>query len=217
MLTTGKARTAFALEKEPESVRDRYGRGKWGQSVLLSRRLIEAGVRFVHVQWPREPGDLSSSAPLWDTHANNDKRVKSILCPQFDVGFSALIEDLDARGLLDETLVVATGEFGRTPKFNANGGRDHWGPVFSFALAGAGLSSRATLRRQRFERRVSPLRTHPPASAWPPQSSICWASATTRRCSTATDDQHTSATANRSINYWATPRQPQLDDKQPDW
>ena len=141
VLTTGKARTAFALEKEPESVRDRYGRGKWGQSVLLSRRLIEAGVRFVHVQWPREPGDLSSSAPMWDTHANNDKRVKSILCPQFDVGFSALIEDLDARGLLDETLVVATGEFGRTPKFNANGGRDHWGPVFSFALAGAGLST----------------------------------------------------------------------------
>jgi hypothetical protein len=141
VLTTGKARTAFSLEKEPESVRDRYGRGKWGQSVLLARRLIEAGVRFVHVQWPREPGDLSSSAPLWDTHANNDKRVKSILCPQFDVGFSALIEDLEARGLLDETLVVATGEFGRTPKFNANGGRDHWGPVFSFALAGAGLST----------------------------------------------------------------------------
>ena len=67
VLTTGKARKAFALDKEPDTVRDRYGRGKWGQSVLLARRLIEAGVRFVHVQWPREPGDLSSGAPMWDT------------------------------------------------------------------------------------------------------------------------------------------------------
>ena len=140
VLTTGRARQAFAMDQEPDAVRDRYGRGKWGQSVLLARRLIEAGVRFVHVQWPREPGDLSSGAPMWDTHAHNDRRVKSILCPQFDVGFSALLEDLDSRGLLDETLVVVTGEFGRTPKFNANGGRDHWGPVFSFALAGAGIS-----------------------------------------------------------------------------
>lgn len=141
VLTTGKARDAFKLDQEPDSLRDRYGRGKWGQSVLLARRLIEAGVRFVHVQWPREPGDLSSGAPMWDTHAKNDSRVKSVLCPQFDVGFSALMEDLDARGLLEETLVVVTGEFGRTPRFNANGGRDHWGPVFSFALAGAGLST----------------------------------------------------------------------------
>lgn len=140
ILTTGKARAAFAIEEESAKVRDRYGNGKWGQSVLLARRLIEAGVRFVHVQWPREPGDLSSSFPTWDTHAQNDKRVKDVLCPQFDVSFSALIEDLDARGLLDETLVVAAGEFGRTPKFNAQGGRDHWGPVFSIALAGAGIS-----------------------------------------------------------------------------
>jgi len=140
VLTTGRARAAFAIDKEPVAVRDRYGRGKWGQSVLLARRLIEAGVRFVHVQWPREPGDLASGAPTWDTHAKNNARVKSVLCPQFDVGFSALIEDLETRGLLDETLVVAAGEFGRTPKFNAQGGRDHWGHVFSLALAGAGIS-----------------------------------------------------------------------------
>ena len=140
ILTTGQAREAFAIDQEPAKVRDRYGRGKWGQSVLLARRLIEAGVRFVHVQWPREPGDLSSNAPTWDTHAKNNPRVKNILCPQFDVGFTALIEDLDARGLLDETLVVAAGEFGRTPKFNPQGGRDHWGHVFSLALAGAGIS-----------------------------------------------------------------------------
>ena len=97
-------------------------------------------MRFVHVQWPREPGDLSSNRPTWDTHADNNNRVKNVLCPQFDVGFTALVEDLSDRGLLDETLVVAVGEFGRTPKFNGAGGRDHWGPVFSCALAGAGIS-----------------------------------------------------------------------------
>ena len=140
VLTTGRAREAFDLDKEPEALRDRYGRGKWGQSVLLARRLIESGVRFVHVQWPREPGDLSSNRPMWDTHADNNNRVKDVLCPQFDVSFTALIEDLEDRGLLDETLVVAVGEFGRTPNFNAAGGRDHWGPVFSGALAGAGIS-----------------------------------------------------------------------------
>ena len=140
ILTSGKARSAFSIEREPAKLRDRYGRGKWGQSVLLARRLIEAGVRFVHVQWPREPGALRSNRPTWDTHADNNKRVKDVLCPQFDVGFSALLEDLQERGLLEETLVVAVGEFGRTPKFNAQGGRDHWGPVFSCALAGAGIS-----------------------------------------------------------------------------
>lgn len=139
-LTTGKARTAFDLTQEAAAVRDSYGWGKWGQSVLTARRLIEAGVRFVHVQWPREPGDMTSSAPMWDTHANNNPRVKDVLCPQFDVAFSALIHDLEDRGLLDETLVVVAGEFGRTPKFNAAGGRDHWGHVFSIALAGAGVS-----------------------------------------------------------------------------
>jgi len=140
ILTTGKAREAFAIQEETSKIRERYGNGKWGQSVLLARRLIEAGVRFVHVNWPREPGDLTSSFPTWDTHAQNDRRVKDVLCPQFDMGFSALIEDLEERGLLDETLVVAAGEFGRTPKFNPQGGRDHWGPVFSIALAGAGIS-----------------------------------------------------------------------------
>ncbi len=140
LMTSGKAREAFAIEKEPDALRDRYGRNRWGQCVLLARRLIESGVRLVHVQWPREPGDNAVDNPLWDTHAQNADRVEDVLCPQFDVGFSALIEDLDARGLLDETLVVAVGEFGRTPKINGNGGRDHWGPVFSCALAGAGIS-----------------------------------------------------------------------------
>jgi hypothetical protein len=139
LLTSGRAREAFDLDREPPRVRDRYGRGKWGQCVLLGRRLIEAGARLVHVNWPREDGDSAIDNPMWDTHAQNADRLQDVLCPQFDIGFTALIEDLDRRGLLAETLVVAIGEFGRTPKINANGGRDHWGHVFSFVLAGAGI------------------------------------------------------------------------------
>ena len=139
LLTSGRARKAFAIGEEPDAVRDRYGRNRWGQCVLLARRLIESGVRLVHVNWPREPGDNAVDNPLWDTHAQNHDRLEDVLCPIFDVGFSALIEDLDQRGLLEETLVVAIGEFGRTPKINAKAGRDHWGPVFSFAMAGAGI------------------------------------------------------------------------------
>ena len=139
LLTSGKARAAFDVEREPAALRDRYGRTQWGQCVLLARRLVEAGVRLVHVNWCREGGDTAIDNPMWDTHAQNGDRVKEVLCPQFDVGFTALIEDLEQRGLLSETLVVAVGEFGRTPKINSNGGRDHWGPVFSFALAGAGI------------------------------------------------------------------------------
>ena len=141
LLTSGSARTAFALDQESPALRDRYGRGKWSQSVLLARRLIEAGVRMVFVNWPREPGDLSSPNPLWDTHAANNKRMKEVMCPQLDQGFTALLEDLEVRGLLDETLVVAVGEMGRTARFNAAGGRDHWGGVFSFVMAGAGISA----------------------------------------------------------------------------
>ncbi|MGD9722471.1 MAG: DUF1501 domain-containing protein [Pirellulales bacterium] len=139
LLTSGQARDAFAVRQEPERVRARYGKNRWGQCVLLARRLIEAGVRLVHVNWPRDPGDTAVDNPLWDTHAQNADRLEDVLCPMFDVAYSALIEDLDQRGLLDETLVVAVAEFGRTPKINKYGGRDHWGHVFSFALAGAGI------------------------------------------------------------------------------
>ncbi len=144
LLTSGTARRAFRISEEPSGVRDRYGRNRWGQCVLLARRLVEAGVRLVHVQWPREPGDNAVDNPLWDTHAQNADRLEDVLCPMFDVGYSALIEDLEQRGLLDETLVVAIGEFGRTPKINAKGGRDHWGAVFSCVLAGAGISGGQT-------------------------------------------------------------------------
>lgn len=140
LVTSGKAKEAFDLSREPAELRDRYGRHTWGQSCLLARRLIEAGVRLVHVNWPREPGDTAVDNPLWDTHALNADRLQDVLCPIFDVTFAALLDDLSERGLLSETLVVAVGEFGRTPKINALGGRDHWGPVFDCALAGAGIA-----------------------------------------------------------------------------
>jgi uncharacterized protein (DUF1501 family) len=101
--------------------------------------LIEAGVRLVHVNWAREPGDSAVDNPMWDTHAQNADRLQDALCPMFDVSFDALLDDLADRGLLAETLVVVVGEFGRTPRINKQGGRDHWGHVFSMALAGAGI------------------------------------------------------------------------------
>ncbi|MGE3804246.1 MAG: DUF1501 domain-containing protein [Gemmataceae bacterium] len=140
LMTSNAARTAFDVRAEPAKVRERYGKNRWGQCLLLARRLIEAGVRLVHVGWPREPGDNAVDNPMWDTHARNADRMEDVLAPIFDVGFTALIDDLNERGLLDETLVVAVGEFGRTPKINGKGGRDHWGSVFSCVLAGAGIA-----------------------------------------------------------------------------
>jgi hypothetical protein len=139
LLRSRQARLAFDLEREPPAVRDRYGRHKFGQSVLLARRLIEAGVALVQVNWPRERGDMTTNNPCWDTHSKNSDRLKTALMPPWDLAFSALLEDLSARGMLDETLVVSMGEFGRTPKINDGGGRDHWGGVFSLALAGGGV------------------------------------------------------------------------------
>ena len=141
VLLSGPARAAFDLGRESDKLREFYGRNKFGQSLLLARRLVEAGVRFVQVNWPREPGDLSVGNPLWDTHFDNTGRCRDTLCPMFDLGFSTLIDDMDQRGLLAETLIVVLGDFGRTPKINANGGRDHWGPVMSGVLAGAGVAT----------------------------------------------------------------------------
>jgi hypothetical protein len=139
LLRSSQARQAFDLDREPPTVRDRYGRHKFGQSVLLARRLVEAGVSLVQVNWPREKGDMTVGNPVWDTHAKNSERLKTALMPPMDQAYSALLEDLEQRGLLGETLVVWAGEFGRTPKINGAGGRDHWGHVFSVALAGGGV------------------------------------------------------------------------------
>ncbi len=138
LVQSGAARRAFRLEEEPESLRDRYGRNRWGQSVLLARRLVESGVSFIQVNWTRMPGDTTDS-PAWDTHNKNAERLKNHLMPIMDAAYATLLEDLAERGLLDSTLVVWAGEFGRTPRHNGGGGRDHWGHVFSGALAGAGI------------------------------------------------------------------------------
>ncbi len=138
VLSSSAARRAFQLGQEPDIVRDRYGRSQFGQSVLMSRRLVEAGVSLVQVNWFRGP-DEPTNAPCWDSHTMESHRLKTALCPPADQALSALIEDLEAHGLLQETLIVVMSEFGRSPRMNSAGGRDHWGHVFSVALAGGGI------------------------------------------------------------------------------
>jgi len=127
MMSSEKARGAFSLNDEPPKLRDAYGRNEAGQRMLLARRLVEAGVRVV-----------SLSYGGWDHHDNIKSGIAGGL-PTFDQAFAALINDLDSRGLLQTTLVTVTSEFGRTPKINGTGGRDHWPKVFSIVLAGAGI------------------------------------------------------------------------------
>lgn len=138
LLRAEDSQRAFQLEQEPSAMRDRYGRNRFGQSVLLARRLVESGVSLVQVNWTRWKTD-EDVAPAWDTHAKNGERCKTALMPPMDQAYSALLEDLEQRGMLDDTLVVWMGEFGRSPTINAAGGRDHWGHVFSVALAGGGV------------------------------------------------------------------------------
>jgi hypothetical protein len=135
LLRSESVRRTFDMNRESPATRDRYGRHKLGQSLLLARRLVEAGVRFINVN------DKVSNSQLtnWDSHLDNAKRLKNDLLPPADQSFSALVEDLDARGLLESTLVVALGEFGRSPAINKQGGRDHWPDCFSIVLAGGGV------------------------------------------------------------------------------
>src|SRR5262249_6014161 len=129
LLTAPRARAAFDLGREPPAVRDRYGRHHFGQSCLLARRLVEAGVALVQVNWYRGPNE-PADAPCWDSHVREAERLKTVLAPTADQAIAALLDDLAQRGRLGETLVVCLAEFGRTPRFNARGGRDHWGNVF---------------------------------------------------------------------------------------
>ena len=139
LLRSEEVRRGFDLNAESPAVRDRYGRHKLGQSLLLARRLVEAGVQFVNVNDKISNGQLAN----WDSHQDNFPRLKDDLLPPADQAFSALIEDLDARGLLDTTLVVGLAEFGRTPRINPGGGRDHWPDCYSILLAGGGFSGGA--------------------------------------------------------------------------
>lgn len=138
LLSSAETRNACDLNREPDELRDRYGRSQFGQSVLLSRRLVEAGVEFVQVNWFRGPEEPSAN-PCWDSHVDETNRLRNVLVPPLDQAFTALLDDLDQRGKLEETLVVCMAEFGRSPKMNARAGRDHWGHVFSIALAGGGI------------------------------------------------------------------------------
>jgi Protein of unknown function (DUF1501) len=128
LMVSPDARRAFDLQAEPARLRDEYGRNTLGQSCLMARRLVEAGVRCVTI-------DHSN----WDTHDNNFATLRRELLPALDTGIAALFRDLADRGRLGSTLVLITGEFGRTPRINRNAGRDHWGPVFTIALGGGGI------------------------------------------------------------------------------
>jgi hypothetical protein len=154
LIDARKTAEAFRLEREPDRLRQRYGMNVFGQSLLLARRLVEAGVPMITVYWPdrKEPEAFinngvkdSVAVPAWDTHGNkvgktpNFPSLRDKLLPALDVASSALLEDLQGRGLLGQTLVVWTGEFGRSPKVNPDAGRDHYGNVFSAMLAGGGV------------------------------------------------------------------------------
>ncbi len=144
LLLSGKVAGAFDIDAEDPKTRDRYGRHAFGQSLLLARRLVQAGVPIVQVNMGR--------VQTWDTHSANFKSLKNRLLPPTDRGVSALLDDLAALGLLDETLVVVAGEFGRTPRIGAStgnnntpDGRDHWSRCFSAAFAGAGVVGGQTI------------------------------------------------------------------------
>ncbi len=150
MILSSEARSAFSIEAESDKLRERYGRNTFGQSCLLGRRLIERGVRFVTVNYGG-----------WDHHAKIfDSLTKKL--PEMDQGFSALLEDMDTRGLLADTMVLMFGEFGRSPKVNKDAGRDHWGPAASLVFAGAGVGARPG---GRLHRQVRRLRHAPPSGA----------------------------------------------------
>ncbi len=133
LLTSPITQRAFQLEREPLAVREAYGRNVYGQSVLLARRLIEAGTRAACISWAPDAN------ATWDTHGDNFNKLKKTLLPQLDAAICSLLTDLHARGLLDRTLVAVMGEFGRTPKVNPAAGRDHWNFGYTLMLAGGGI------------------------------------------------------------------------------
>jgi hypothetical protein len=137
LVTSGEAARAFDLSKEPTAMRERYGRHTWGQSHLLARRLVEHGTKFVTT--------VNGPSITWDTHEDNFGRLKNRLVPPMEQAFAALLDDLSERGLLDSTLVVWMGDFGRTPTINKTAGRDHWPQCYTVVLAGGGIRGGQTI------------------------------------------------------------------------
>jgi uncharacterized protein (DUF1501 family) len=144
LVLSGRAKEAFDLKKEDDKLREKYGKNTFGQCCLLARRLVEAGTRFVEVNWPKVANSDNHS---WDVHTGLSKRMKDQAAPMFDKGLSALISDLSDRGMLEDTLVIAVGEFGRSPRRgvstsgnqNSDDGRDHWPYCYSAVIAGGGV------------------------------------------------------------------------------
>jgi hypothetical protein len=136
LLSSTKIREGFDLDQEQRDLRERYGLNAFGQSCLLARRLVERGARFVQVNFART---VTQNSYGWDTHGKGAETLKQHLVPKLNAGLASLLDDLAQRGLLDETLVVATGEFGRTPRVKNDGGRDHWPQCYSLLMAGGGI------------------------------------------------------------------------------
>ncbi len=188
MLTSDRVRRAFDLSAEPEPVRAAYGRTTYGQSCLLARRLVESGVKFITVYFSDSIGGRRVGSGGWDTHGFDDTRMYQIVdkyqLPLTDQTLPTLLNDLDQRGLLDETLVVWMGEFGRTPKINKNESRDHWPQCYTALLAGGGIA-RARATGLPIAMECSP-RTIPSApKISPPPCSICSGSTRRPRSTTA--------------------------------
>ena len=163
LLTSGRMTDAFEVNREPDEVRDRYGRNKFGQSLLLARRLLGAGVPFVQ--------SAMRIVQTWDTHVDNWGRLKNTLLPQLDMGLAALTDDLIASGLMEQTLVIVMGEFGRTPKISTLPGekipgRDHWAHAYSALFAGAGVRGGQVVGQ------TDHMAAYPLTRAWSP-ADIC--------------------------------------------
>jgi uncharacterized protein (DUF1501 family) len=139
VLSSNRLRSAFDLDREPAALRERYGATLFGNSVLTARKLVEAGVQFVNVFWDNYAPRLQSADFGWDTHELNFITLRERYLPWLDTSYAALMDDLDQRGMLDETLVVTLSDFGRTPRVNATAGRDHWTYCYTVMLAGAGI------------------------------------------------------------------------------
>lgn len=168
LLRSERVRRALDVSREAETVRERYGRTRFGQSLVLARRLVEADVRFVSVY----DGIANGQDANWDSHASVFPRMTDHLLPPTDLGFASLIEDLEARGLLDETLVIAMGEFGRTPRINGAGGRDHWPDCYSVLLAGGGIGGG---RLHGSSDRIGAYPATDPVTPGDLAATLCWA------------------------------------------